>query len=64
MGQASRWRRKRAQGGAHGEQLTIDGALELLIAGLAGELANAGLLIQLHRDGIRVIAEQAVEERR
>lgn len=45
-------------------QLTVHGALKLLIADLARERANTGLLIQLDRDGFLVVAEETREHRR
>jgi hypothetical protein len=43
--------------------LTINGALELLVANLAGQLANAGFLIELNSDRFLVVTEQAWERR-
>jgi len=41
----------------------INGALELLVANLAGQLANAGFLIELNSDRFLVVTEQAWERR-
>jgi hypothetical protein len=46
---------------AEGGGRTINGALELLVADLAGELADAGFLVELHGDGFLVVAEEAGE---
>ena len=43
--------------------LTVDGALELLIADLARELADAGFLVELDSDGFLVVTEEAREHR-
>lgn len=40
---------------------TIDGALELLAAHFAGKVAYATLLIDIHRDGLFVVAEETRE---
>lgn len=52
---------RRSVGGRR--ELTIDGALELLVADLAGELADAGFLVELDGDGLLVVAEEAREDR-
>lgn len=41
---------------------TIDGGLVVLIAHFTGQLPHAGLLVELHRDAVLVIAEQARED--
>ena len=41
--------------------LTINGALKLLIANFAGELAHAGFLVQFDGNGLLVVTEEAGE---
>ena len=43
---------------------TVDGALELLAADLALQVANAELLVELHGDRLLVVAEEAGKGRR
>ncbi len=44
------------------QQRTIDGTLKLLITDFARELANTGFLIELDRDALLMITEQAGED--
>lgn len=46
-----------------GSREVVDSALELLIADLTGELADAGLLVELDSDRFLVVTEQARERR-
>ena len=41
--------------------LTVDGALELLVADFTGELADAGLLVEFDSDRFLVVTEEARE---